>query len=273
MARCGIGAFLRKLPGRVGSTKTQKALDRTIKKFVDAGMQHAAFMVTFQGSKSQRTNDPRMVRQWAEGFAKHGIRVGLWGYPWIGREDVFMQAMDAAWCDPISFGILNAEGGMRVTPAGQHVPIGYKFNAGSELRVRARAAHMTSEFAAWCERRKLDNIFSSYGIMHQHGNFPWEQFLASHPIMSPQLYNASVSDSQLAFSDWRAASGSVTVIQYDKFLMGIGAFGSMSGSMMDETLSRYTNGFPGLLGGIVWSEPQIDRSEYAAIKLYSDVWR
>lgn len=273
MERYGIGAFMRKLPGGAGGIKAQQELDRDIRRAGVAGMRHVALMVTFQSSRGQRGNSPAIIRQYAEGFAKHGVKVGLWGYPWIGREAEFMAAMDAAWCDAVSFGVLNAEGGVRVTKAGKRVPINYKYGPTTKEHVQERAKFTAGEFQLWCERRKLDNVFSSYGIAAQHRNFPWTEFLTPRPIMSPQLYNASVGESQTAFADWNTLARLAIGIDYSRFLIGIGAFGAMSGEMMDRTLQGYTDGFPGLLGGIIWSWPQIDRTEFAAIKRYAGVWR
>jgi len=211
-------------------------------------------------------NKPDAIRRYAEAFATEGINPWIWGYPWAGCEDEFVERMGEA---------LKASGntvGVILDPE-----LGYKWKGqqvagqkeadpnaspptGTEAERRASAAKLVNGVLDLLTE-KHDLGVTSYGMSDYHRNFPWREFQAGWG--SPQLYDVMPDQVDHGIAAWRAMG-------WTHVVPSVPAFGPKSEQNLDDFLECFVDGGEGIAGMIVWSWPSISRAEWRVLARWAE---
>jgi len=265
----GVGIYLR----ATGPMPPPKQAAKIAK---DAGVSFVAFYVVQQDVSKGRPRTTTItsvedIKRYGDAFATVGINPWLWGYPWAGREDEFVDKMVAATTGNVVGWILDPELGYKWKGAGTRA--GQKEadpNAppptGSKAAMGEAATRLVS--MSWdCLTNKHSVGITSYGMADYHRNFPWAEFAADQcePVVwgSPQLYDVSPDQVDQGIASWRG-------LGWDHIVPSVPAFGAKSGAKLHDFLSTFVDGSEAISGFIVWSWPQISPDEWRVFRRWAD---
>jgi len=266
----GVGIYLR----ATGPMPPPKQAAKTAK---DAGVSFVAFYVVQQDVSKGKPRTTMItsvedVKRYGDAFATAGINPWLWGYPWAGREDEFVDKMKAATTGNVVGWILDPELGYKWKGSGTRA--GQKEAdpdapppTGSKAAMQAAVATlMDKSLGALADKHGLG--VTSYGMADYHKNFPWAEFVASENFEaagwgSPQLYDVSPDQIDQGIASWRA-------LGWTHLVPSVPAFGTKSGAKLHDFLSSFVDGSEAISGFIVWSWPQISPDEWRVFRRWAD---
>jgi hypothetical protein len=270
----GTGLYLRRLSTRIHGTPEQAA-----KKAADHNLSFVALMGVWQEYRKGEFDQSNLnlrasrLKRYSEAFQEAGVDVWLWGYPWGGHEEAFVEGMLEADQQALSSGwLLDPE-------------LGYKWGhrsdkARTNMRKQPEAIRGVNPNGTRDEREeqatRLMNLseeaaknlgVTSYGLAKWHPNFPWKQFLShdSAPILSPQLYSISPAYVRKGIRDWHELAS-----DFDRertMCASIPTYGVNSNSKLDEHLAAFDDSVDGFIG---WSWLQTNRKEWDILKKYAE---
>jgi hypothetical protein len=208
---------------------------------------------------------PDDIKRYADAFATAGINPWIWGYPWAGREQEFVDLMGKSMNGNILGWILDPELGYKWkgggTKAGQkEATANAEAPTGSQAAMRAAAAALVKgSLDALTEKHGLG--VTSYGMAGYHKNLPWTEFGAGWG--SPQLYEVSPQEIDAGIASWRE-------LGWDHIAPSVPAFGSKSGAKLHDFLSSLVDGNEAISGFVVWSWRSISPDEWRVFARWSD---
>jgi hypothetical protein len=276
----GIGIYIRRLSAKLDGGPVVAA-----KRAADHGVRMVAIMGAWQEPRGGRvaTGAPNaeIADRYVEQFAKRGIKVWLWGYPWGGEHDAFARAMQGT-ANPqgIEGWLLDPELGFKWAAGRQpKVPLGSVdamrqgeaipgTPSGTQAIRRAQATALVDASIAALGTRALAT--TSYGRAKFHPNFPWNQFVRaargtdmpgvrSGPVIgSPQLYTSTPDQVDAGIREWREHG-------FEWIVPSVGSFGPRSGAKLHEHLSTFVDGTEDVRGFWVWSWQQTDSQEWRVL--------
>lgn len=275
----GIGTYARQLSEKTHGTPAQFA-----KNHKDNGLSYTALLGCWQdkqgegGTFRQFAGGPvDRMRRYADACIAEGVKVWLWGFPWLGHEAAYMDAMGD---------MLRALGPRTVTGVIHDPEVSYRDKsntppAGSAgqgeaaegLKAEGTAAQALAGAKKLMELdRKLVTEFglaptgiTSYGMAKWHA-LPWAAFAdGGRTWGSPQLYTVTPKQVDQGLASW-AKEG------FAGLAPSIPSYGENSGAKLDGHLGNFVNGTePTIDGFVVWSYPQIDGLEWATLKRWSEM--
>jgi len=157
-----------------------------VKRMADHGIKWAAIGSIWQESKSSKwINQPAQVLALIELLVAHKISPWIWGYPWKGQHEEFVDAMDSVSPPDVVGWLIDAE-------------LGEKDEDSEKARSSARDLVQRSIG----KNPYRSYALTSYGIPQGHPTFPWEGFfeeggffpLDECSFFVPQLYELPTKD-------------------------------------------------------------------------------
>lgn len=137
----GTSLYLRRYSTRKHGSPKQLA-----KKFADHGASWVAIGGPWHDNKSQRMmNSPAQCRRLADAFYASGVEPWIWGYPWMGTEELFADQMNEC-AGEYNLALLDPERGSNPTRS-RREPGRFKANAHAELLVELMAERFEG---GWC---------------------------------------------------------------------------------------------------------------------------
>lgn len=277
-APTGIGTYARQLSEKTHGTPAEFA-----KNHKDNGFTFAAFMACWQdmqgeGGKFRQFGGGSLgtTTKYVEACLKADVKIWLWGFPWIGHEEAYMDAMvsmakllpesaiEGFLHDPeVSYRDKNAKLGSEESRGQGEATEGFVAVANaSEIEVRAKKL-MALDREAVAELKLRPSGITSYGMSDWHA-LPWEIFAdGGRTWGSPQLYTVTPKQVDMGLKSWAK-------YKFDGLVPSIPAYGKNSGANLDAHLSNFVNGTaPPIDGFIVWSYPQIDGVEWGILKKWA----
>jgi len=275
----GIGVYCRQL--------TEKSHDKPevfAKKLKDNGITYAAFLACWQDKQGPN----KSFRQFAGGSAvttqryidaclKAGIKVWLWGFPWIGHEAEYMDAMvtfaRAMPKDSIQGFIHDPEVSYRdknakAAPAGSkgQGEAGFDFKPEADLsRIETCAKKLMELDRKACADLKLQpSGITSYGMADWHA-LPWDILAdGGRTWGSPQLYTVTAAQVDAGLRSWDKH-------HFGGLVPSVPGYGENSGPKLDEHLAKFVDGGdePTIDGFLVWSYQQVNGVEWAILKKWA----
>ncbi len=274
----GLGVYARQLS--VSSYGTPEAL---AKRLVGYGFSYIAFMACWQDKQGERKTfrqlDPDLVKlkEYVEACASAGLEIYLWGFPWIGHETEYVDAMTRVtkalngrvrgWIhDPeVSY---CAKGAKSSLAKGQgEANADYKPTE-TEARVKQAAALLVSLEATARAGLKITDVgYTSYGMASWHP-LAWSEF-GGHGWGSPQLYSVSAELVGQGLNSWRNAG-------WDHLIPSVPLYGTNSGTKLDEYLSFFLEhkppvGHKPINGFIFWSLNQLGANERTTLQRFAEM--
>lgn len=277
----GIGVYCRVL-----TEKTHDKPETFAKKLKDAGIAYAAFMACWQ----DKQGPGKSFRQFAGGSAattqkyidachKVGIKAWLWGFPWIGHEVEYMDAM-VAYAKALTAGSVTGfihdpevsyrDKNAKAAPAASkgQGEAGHDFKPeadGSRIELCARKL-MVLDHAAVAELKLQPTGVTSYGMADWHA-LPWRIFADEGRTWgSPQLYTVTAAQVDQGLASWDK-------YKFGSLVPSVPGYGENSGPKLDEHLGKFVDGGdePTIDGFIVWSYQQINGVEWTILKRWGDM--
>ena len=277
----GAGIYIRALDPNVHGLPAQAA-----KKAKDHGVSFVAIMACWQDIQdgkfrqvdANRRNDT--MKRYSEAFKKEGIDPWIWGYPWAGHEDAYIESMFNAWVPGVTVGMghdpeLGSKWSTKAAPKGrtmrgQPEAITGVAASGSQQVRRGQAdkvMHLTLQ-----QLPEGGGYFTtSYGIARYHKNFPWKEYMQFGAI-SPQLYEEDLPAIDGAIDEWLVYKQQATGLPVDQIQIvpSVAAYGKMAQLYMRRYLASFLLTKHPIHGVIVWSWRQIDEHEWDEIHRFSD---
>ena len=201
------------------------------------------------GKKMHNVNT-KLLSKYVKEFDDVGITCGIWGYPWGGMENKFVERL--SWC------IDRCEGRIRWICLDPE--LGYKYKIHGMDKANHYASMLVNKTIDVMDE-SMNLIVTSYGVKRWHPGFPWDNLLAG--VGSPQFYKATESQIQDGIEDWKNAG-------WDSMMPSIPSYGPNSG----EHLVAYTDIIRAAMdtagakhvGWIIWSDRQMDRLDWDAVR-------
>lgn len=268
----GIGVYARQL-----SRATHGTPDEMARKLADNHVSFVAFLACWQdvdgGKPRQQVPDPFALASYANACHRAGIKVWLWGFPWLGRETQFVDVMHSAtrtlggivegWIfDPeVSYRDAHAR-----TPPSQsrgqgEASTAYVATASASAAASGARRLMSLEAASRADLNLSTCGISSYGMSQWHA-LPWHE-LSGGTWGSPQLYSVTPEQVDAGIADWRKNG-------FGTLLPSVPAYGPNSGRMLDTYLGSFVDGNENVDGFLVWSFQQLDDLEWRTLAKWSD---
>jgi len=197
----------------------------------------------------------RALKKYAAAARERGIDVWIWGYPWAGGEDRFVELMQRCQEQSGASGwLLDPELGYK---AGNH----HAQDHGHEEDIRERASYLLDKCAAAAPKLGL----TSFGVTRFHKSLPWDIFLQDKRIAvhSPQLYNAAKGLMETGLEGW--AEGALH--HKPSVVPSIGTFGPMSGPRMVKYLKQYEG--HDIDGIAAWSWEHTSKQEWKILRAWN----
>lgn len=267
----GLGLYIRAMPNN-----RTKIMQRA-KRMADHGIKWAAIGSCWQDQDRHTRADTVRVMNPAsrvhiiiEALLKYGIEPHLWGYPWRGREQQFVEIMGAASTPDVKGWLIDPELGLKKSRRDpEHDTMEEVLNAAKAL------------FWACVDHNPYMLIgFTSYGFVKGHPTFPWEGFadkggfdpLKECDYGSPQLYDQSLSDIRRGLQQYRDIGTDIIVPSYGTYRFSRNEDGDRTYPRMNYAqLRAHLQAFASLKDEfkiqamIGWSEMQIRQDAWRAI--------
>lgn len=274
----GIGVYCRSLTPTTHGTPAQLA-----RRLSSTGCTFVAFLACWQdrsgpGKTIRQVVPPRdTLRAYADACKLAGVDVWLWGFPWIGRESDYMQAMTSAAAS-ISGGVRGFIHDPEVSYRDKSAPRAPLASRGQGEAVdaapeadgsrTARCAQTLLELDAQARASlRLDpSGITSYGMADWH-SLPWRQLAGDGGLWgSPQLYTVTPAQVDAGLASWRDRG-------FRRLLPSVPTYGPNSGAKLDAHLARFVDGGgePTIDGFLVWSYQQTGREEWATLERWAEM--
>lgn len=270
----GIGFYARTLSESTHGTPKAMA-----KRLVDHGATWVAFLACWQDrsgpGKAFVQREPRRAvhDRYVEACAAAGLEVWLWGFPWLGHEDAYLDAM-RRHVTPAIRGLLH-DPEVSYRDKRKSPPKGSRGQAdvlegdddSTETRVVERARALIRGDAALVDDLGLrPSGITSYGVAQFHA-LPWAELSAGGAWGSPQLYSIGDALVDSGLAGWKARG-------FSTLLPSIPTYGPNSGAQLDSHLARFVReGRPTIDGFAVWSYQQTGGTEWRTLARWAEMLR
>jgi hypothetical protein len=212
----GLGLYIRAMPNSKGK------IYQRVKHMADHGIKWAAIGACWQ-DQDRKTKAPTLrvmnhaarVHLIIKAMLTYGIVPYLWGYPWRGREQQFVEIMAAASTPDVRGWLIDPELGMKRNKRD------LEHDTMEEVLAAAKAL-----FWACVDHNPYKSIaFTSYGFVKGHPTFPWEGFaekggfdpLKECDFGSPQLYDEDQNDILRGLTQYRDIGVDVIVPSFGTY--------------------------------------------------------
>ena len=277
-APVGLGLYIRAMPNN------RTKILRRAKQMADHGIKWAAVGACWQ-DRDRHTKRPTIrvmnpaerVHMIVDALLQYGIEPHLWGYPWRGREQQFVEIMGAASTPDVKGWLLDPELGMKID---RHDP---DHDTMDEVLAATKAL-----FWACVEYNPYMLIgFTSYGFVKGHPTFPWHGFakeggfdpLNECDYGSPQLYDQPPADIRRGLEQYREIGTDIIVPSYGTYRFSRNADGDRTYPRMNYVqLKSHLQAFVNLKdefnirGMIGWSEMQVSSDAWRAIAEFAPLF-
>ena len=227
-----LGVYIRGISIAYGGSRAVAA------KAKSAGLTFVPILVIWQDAGSTKFINTRQVEDYAEALHEVGVEPWIWGYPWVGKEQEFVDRIQ--WAKEICRGRLR---GVLIDPE-----LGYQFKSSSESEARGGAARLVNGLLNMLDE-SVSAGTTSYGAYHLQGRFPRDEFCLG--FGSPQFYTATDHEIVHGLACWRNLFGEI--------VPSIPAYGPNSG----VNLKQYLGKIGPVDGYIFWSWPQMGEIEWS----------
>jgi hypothetical protein len=212
----GLGLYIRAMPNSRGK------VEQRVKRMADHGIKWAAIGACWQDydKKTKRhtlrvMNPAARVHMIVELLTKYGIEAYLWGYPWRGREQQFVEIMGAATTPKVKGWLIDPELGMKRNLR----------DPDHDTMEEVLAAAKALFWACVDFNPYMVVAFTSYGFVKGHPTFPWAGFAAEggfDPLNecdfgSPQLYDEEPEDIRRGLEQYREIGVDVIIPSYGTY--------------------------------------------------------
>lgn len=228
-----------------------------VKKALSCGCSFVVVGAVWQhrrGSREQRrancldgiTEVRRDVAPLIKALDKAGLNVWIWGFPWVGHEQAFVDGMSEVSAGlPVWGWVLDPEEGYK-----------YDRTAASERRCRARSGLLVRKSAS----SGYELAVSSYGFPRYHRTFPFEEFCLSPDVSTliPQIYKVRIGWLKFGLEQWRGWGKDKRMVPAFK------TFGSITAYQLESALKYFTDQ-PDVLGLAGWALRSTSEQEAAVI--------
>lgn len=268
----GIGFYARTLSEATHGTP--KAMAARLR---DHGARWVAFLACWQDRSgpgktfAERTPRRDVHDRYVAACREAGLDVWLWGFPWIGHEDAYVDALERHMTPAIRGLLHDPEVSYR--DKSKAPPKGSR---GQADVVEGDADSTTSRAAAGARRlieldRKLvlerglaPSGITSYGVAQFHA-MPWAELAAGGAWGSPQLYSVGDELVESGLEGWMARG-------FSTLLPSVPTYGPNSGAKLDAHLARFVReGRPTIDGFAVWSYQQTGGSEWKTLARWAEM--
>lgn len=238
-----IGVYIRGI-----RKKIHKSPEIVTKQARSVGLTFLPILIFWQEKDRDKKINSSNLTDYATALYEAGIDPWVWGYPWCGKEEAFIDRMQwARETAPIKGFILDPELGYQ----GHKVGVG-RAESGAKRLVHGMLNIMTES---------TDICVTSFGAAHVHKTFPWEHMCAGEG--SPQFYTSTAGQIETGLARWRSAG-------FRSLCPSVPAYGPNSG----ENLKPYTNQVEALAkvqdisitGWILWSWRQMGNVEWRTVQ-------
>ncbi|RLI86129.1 MAG: hypothetical protein DRP01_04855 [Archaeoglobales archaeon] len=272
----GVGIYLRSI-----SQKRHGTPEEAAKRAKDHGISFVAIMACWQDiqeGKFRQINANKKhdtLQRYSEAFLKEGIEPWVWGYPWAGHEEAYLDAMFDAWVPDVTVGTINdpelgskwtsrVRNSRRNTMRGQpEAIVGVSASGNQKLRRRQADDIMTGILQRSPNKERIGYMTTSYGVARYHKNFPWKEYL-QFGAFSPQLYDEELQEIDRALDEWLAHWRKATGMSDEDacIVPSVAAYGEKAQLQMRKYLSSFLLSKHPIQGVIVWSWRQLDAREW-----------
>lgn len=226
-----LGVYIRAITMSYGGSRA------VAKKAKDNGLTFVPIMTIWQEANKTKLINTRQLQDYAEALTEVGVEPWIWGYPWVGKEDEFVDRI--VWADDVCNGLLR---GIIIDPE-----LGYQFKSSCEVHARDGATKLVHETIDAMDEG-MDAGTTSYGAYHLQGRFPREEFCLG--FGSPQFYTATGGQIDAGMECWKK--------YFDEIVPSIPAYGKNS----EHHLPTYLDKIGPCDGYIFWSWPQMSEIEW-----------
>ena len=246
----GIGIYIRQLSKDKHGTPEDAA-----QKAKDHGVSFVSIMTVWQEAtreKSKVCNKPNTSKyaDYVHAFIEANIEVGIWGYPWQGKESGFLtritQAIDRV-SGKISFVLLDPEQG-------------YKWHEKMREAITRQRACALVDGTLDLLNESMTMGVTSYGQPKIHANFPWQNFVAG--FGSPQFYTVGKQAIRDGMEQWKA-------LGFKTLIPSVPAYGEYSKDL--NTYLSYFDDFD-IDGFIFWSWRQLNDKKWKVLERWASVF-
>lgn len=226
-----LGVYIRGITMSYGGSRAvaQKATENRLT--------FAPIMTIWQEADKTKYVNTRQLEDYAEALTEVGVEPWIWGYPWVGKEQEFV--------DRVSWAIETCHGKLRGIVLDPE--LGYQFKSSSPDKSRAGAKRLVDGVLD-VMTEATDLCVTSYGAAHIQGRFPWNEFRAG--FGSPQFYTATEPQIRAGMACWKEL--------FSEVVPSVPAFGPNSG----YNLRRYLDKIKSVDGYLFWSWPQMGEIEW-----------
>lgn len=200
-------------------------------------------LVIWQDLGVTKTINSKLLSEYATALAEVGVEPWIWGYPWVGREEQFIERIQWAIEQGPCRGVL-------IDPE-----LGYQFKVASEDEVR-KGARRLCEGVIDCLNESMNVGVTSYGAAHVQRRFPWDHFCMG--FGSPQFYTATEEQIKRGVASWRE-HGWITLIP------SVPLYGPNSGRKLGPYLDVIKS-VTDIEGFLFWSWRQVGAGEKDLIR-------
>lgn len=229
----GVGVFTRAL--RTSIVGSPRSLADHAK---NLGLSFIPMLACWQDRRGITTPNDHALAPYAEALASAGIDTWLWGYPWAGGEETFVNALVSRAKTIGARGvILDPEVSYKSHPQAMRTLVGRTLDALDE---------------------SLGVGFTSFGLPRFHPTFPWKE-AAALGWGCPQDYEVTLEQTLESVDAW---SG----LGWDPILPALPTYGPRSApSALDRTVDALATR-PNVRGLVFWSWNQLDEHDEASIR-------
>jgi len=229
----GIGVFTRGLRASIVGTPAALAERST-----SLGLSFVPMLACWQDARGLTTPNDQALAPYAKAIGDAHIDTWLWGYPWAGGEETFVNAL-------VSRAKAIGARGVILDPE-----VSYKGRPQAMRMLVARTLDALDE--------SLDVGFTSFGLPAFHPTFPWKE-AAALGWGCPQDYDVTLEQTLESVDAWSALGWASIVPALPTF--GPGSTRSVLDRAVDALAAR-----PNVRGLVFWSWNQLDQHDEASIR-------
>jgi len=282
----GVGIYMRAIDKDTHGSPAEAA-----KRAKDHGVSFVAIMSCWQdihGGKFRQIDANRRrdrIQRYSEAFANEGIDPWVWGYPWAGHEEEYIDSLFApdSFIPGLTVGVIHdpelgakwknrAKRTRGATMRGQpEAIVGVNASGGEKVRRRQADKVMSLTLDRLPSSGKRGYVTTSYGIARYHKNFPWKEYLQFGGF-SPQLYKESLKAIDRAIEEWLAFWRKATGLPDEQahIMPSVAAYGEKAQLHMRRYLASFLLSKHPIAAILVWSWRQIDRREWRELNRFSE---
>jgi len=259
----GMGLYIRAFQKRHGTP------NEFAKKLADNGLLWSAIGGPWHdGSGDRWINSPDTIKRYAEAMARHGVTPHIWGYPWHGRINTFVDELQSCMIPEIEGWLHDPELGLKNHP--------------EDARLLVKRSREQNPYYVIG--------FTSYGLPRGHGTFPFDEFAEPDvydPVIecdygSPQLYDTPPKRilegmreySELGFDVVIPSFGNYKFVKKDPTLPLRGS-NRRAVSLSADELTRHLNYFMEsevpVNAMIGWAENFVHRAQWRVIAEHAEL--